>query len=217
MIKRAVSEISLNSGFGSRVYLVLRMLTCPFDRILKMVPARGRILDLGCGAGLFFFLLSHNAPERSIISVDCRLERIRAAGRAAETGGFKNISFAHGDIVSFPYPDSTDCIVLIDVLYQLSSQDKAEVIRKCSASLRKNGVLFVKETGTSPAWKFLWCYFQETVISRLLRVNLRRVEPLGAEVWLDIIGKEGFSAEIKKIDKGYSYPHVLFICRKTDA
>lgn len=214
MISRILSEMSGRSGFLYGLYCRLRLLTCPFGRIAEQVPAAGRILDLGCGAGLFSFLLSSGFPARSIVSVDCRPERIRSAARAAEKYGFTAISFNQGDITSADYPKDTDCILLIDVLYQLSLKEKTGVIGKCYDSLKDKGILLVKENAAGPGWKRLFCYLQETVFARLAGLNLKRVEPLPAGDWMRLFAGKGFSVQMRRIDRGYPYPHILFVCRK---
>lgn len=214
MIKRIIPEISGNSGFLYGLYCRLRLWTCPFGRIAEQVPAAGRILDLGCGAGLFSFLLCSGFPARSIISVDCRPERIGPAARAAEKYGFTALSFKHGDITSFVYPEAADCVLLIDVLYQLPFGEKIRVIGRCYDSLKDEGILLIKENDAGRGWKSLFCYLQETLFARLTGLNLKRVEPLSSGDWMRLLAEEGFSVQIRRIDRGYPYPHVLFICRK---
>lgn len=216
MITRVLSGISRYSGFWSGIYCRLRLLTCPFGRISEFVPARGRILDLGCGAGVFSFLLSVSLPSRQIIAMDCRAERLRSSARVAEENGFGALSFVQGDILSFPYPGPADCILLVDVLYQLPFEQKTAVIRKCYETLANDGVLLVKETDAGPGWKALFCYLQEMMLARLIKLNRGRVEPLACAAWMKLLAEEGFSAVMRRIDKGYPYPHVLFVCRKTE-
>ncbi len=214
MIARVLSGISRYSGFWPGIYCRLRLLTCPFGRISEFVPDRGRIIDLGCGAGIFSFLLASSSPSRPIISVDCRPERIRSASRVAEENGFRALSFVQGDITSFPYPCPADCILLVDVLYQLQSGVKTGVIRKCYEALGDDGVLLVKETDAGAGWKALFCYLQERLFSRPIKLNRERVAPLACAAWMKLLEAEGFSVSMRRIDKGYPYPHVLFVCRK---
>lgn len=216
MITRVLSGISRYSGFWSGIYCRLRLLTCPFGRISEFVPARGRILDLGCGFGVLSFLLSASLPSRQIIAVDCRAERLRSSARVAEENGFESLSFVQGDILSLPYPGPADCILLVDVLYQLPFEEKIAVIRKCYETLANDGVLLVKETDAGPGWKALFCYLQEIIFARLIKLNRERVEPLTCAAWMKLLAEEGLSVGIRRIDKGYPYPHVLFVCRKTE-
>src|SRR3954469_3141926 len=46
-----------------RLFVFARHLLAPLGRIAAEVPARGKILDLGCGHGLFANLLAVTSPE----------------------------------------------------------------------------------------------------------------------------------------------------------
>jgi len=57
------------------------------------VPRRGRVLDLGCGHGLFSLLLAATSPERQVTGVDVDGDKLGLARRAAEALGLDNVRF----------------------------------------------------------------------------------------------------------------------------
>jgi len=52
--------------------------------------------------------------------------------------------------------------------------------------------------------------------SRIEGLLEKWVEPFACAAWMKLLAEEGFSAVMRRIDKGYPYPHVLFVCRKTE-
>jgi 2-polyprenyl-3-methyl-5-hydroxy-6-metoxy-1,4-benzoquinol methylase len=197
-----------------RLYSFLRSNTCPFGKVAEFVPPKGRILDLGCGFGLFSMMLSSGFPERRITAIDCEQSRINAAEGERCGAGIKNCTFLCGDIAGFDYGGPYDCVLLVDVLYQFDKSAKAGIIDKCRDCLNPDGLLIVKEMDRRPLWKFAWCYIQEAVFARALRLNKKKLELSGAGELSHMLRKAGFSVKTERIDKGYAYPHILFVCRK---
>jgi len=199
-----------------KLYVNLRLSSCPFEKIEKAVPAAGRILDLGCGVGLFSFFLTSGSKQRDILGVDCRRERILLARKINAERGSAGIDFRHADIVSWEYGSDYDCILLSDVLYQLPLADKKKVLKKSFSALSSTGVLVVKEVELGPSLKMLWCYLQECFMARIAGLNTRRVEAMSANGLCAIIREAGFRVRSEKIDQGYVYPHILCVGRKDE-
>ncbi len=203
----------LKTNPGYYLYAYLRRMTCPFKKIDSVVPAEGRILDLGCGFGVLLLLLCSSSPKRALTGIDCREDRVRIAGEEARKTDIKNCFFRTGDIVNCDYSGMHACILLVDVLYQLTFEDKVKVIGKCRDSLAAGGVLIVKEMNTHPFWKFIWCRFQEEFLAQPLLLNRKMVNLLGESELEEILRSFDFEVETVRVDRGYAYPHILFICR----
>lgn len=197
-----------------QLYCILRKWSCPFKKIDRVVPQKGKILDLGCGFGVFSMFLALSAPKRKVTGIDCEPNRINLAKKYANNTNINNCFFLNEDIINCNYKGTYDCILLVDVLYQLTAQEKTQVIENCRNSLDKDGLLIVKEMDSNPFWKLIWCHIQETIIARTIKLNNRRIEPLGAVELAAILRRGGFNVDITKIDKNYPYPHILLICRK---
>src|SRR5215210_3247846 len=77
-----------------RLFVLARHLLAPLRRVAADVPSRGRILDLGCGHGLFANLLAVTSPERDILGVDPSPEKLRIARRASRD--LPNVRYQQG-------------------------------------------------------------------------------------------------------------------------
>lgn len=212
--EKVFSEFYAGLPWRYKLYVNLRLISCPLEKIAKAVPETGKILDLGCGVGLLSFLLGAGSKQRDILGVDCRQERILLARKINSGRGAEGIDFKHADIVSWEYGGAYDCIILSDILYQLPLADKKKVLQKSFSALSSTGVLVVKEVDLRPSLKMLWCYLQECSIARIAGLNTRRVEAMSAESLCAIIREAGFKVRNERIDQGYPYPHILCVGRK---
>lgn len=198
-------------GFGQRAYASVRWRICPFDRVLPFVPPRGRLLDVGCGAGLWLNYLALERPELELTGLDPdprKLAAVRASGSA-------EIRVHQGSALELP-PGPFECITVFDVLYLLSDAQKSQVLSACFQRLSPQGTLLVKELDVTPLWKFVPAALEETLAVRLVnlthgdRLHFQRVEGLATAC-----AEAGFEGvEVSRIDRGYPHPHVLVRGRK---
>src|SRR5262245_65621117 len=71
------------------------------DEIGQYLPARGRVLDVGCGFGLFSLYFALVRPGLALEGLDRNARRIAMAGRAAQRLGLGNVRYAVGDATAF--------------------------------------------------------------------------------------------------------------------
>jgi SAM-dependent methyltransferase len=98
-----------------------------------------RILDAGCGAGVFSFNLARRYPEARITGMDLSRDEIAQAQQIAATGGFNNASFEVGDIAAEGMANSFDLIICVDILEHIDDDDKA--IAGLYRKLTEGGIL----------------------------------------------------------------------------
>jgi len=66
-----------------RLHVQARHRLCPLQRIADHVPPHGRVLDVGCGHGLFGNLLALESARRQVVGVDPMASKIAVAQRVA--------------------------------------------------------------------------------------------------------------------------------------
>jgi predicted exporter/SAM-dependent methyltransferase len=141
---RAVSRLYRFQGPYVSRFVYWKMRTDPlFSAVEKAAPARGEILDLGCGFGLVAHWLTLFTPERFVRGVDFDAEKIRVAqatGRANPRAAFEQ-----RDILEWPEFPACDCALLCDVLHYFPHELKAEALRKIFAALRPGGCLLLRD------------------------------------------------------------------------
>ena len=197
---------------STRLYLYIKLRICPYLAIESRFPKRGRIVDLGCGNGVFSNILSMSSPERSILGFDFDEKKLEAA--KSVHGTIHGLEFRSGNIVAMDYPPS-DVYSIIDVLYLIPFETQEHVLRKIHAALPPGGTLMLKDMDTYPGWKSVWNSLEETLAVNILGYTLGKgLFYRSAQDYVGLLEAIGFDVETVRLDKGYWYPHILFVCRK---
>jgi SAM-dependent methyltransferase len=141
---RAVSRLYRFQGPYVSQFVYWKMKADPlFRAVEKVVPARGEILDVGCGYGLVAHWLTLFTPERRVRGVDFDADKIRVAQVTAQAN--PQVKFELRDILEWPEYPPCDCALLCDVLHYFPHDLKADVLRKIFAALRPGGCLILRD------------------------------------------------------------------------
>jgi 2-polyprenyl-3-methyl-5-hydroxy-6-metoxy-1,4-benzoquinol methylase len=200
-----------------RAHLRVRWASCPFPAIADRVPRVGRVLELGCGHGLFSSYLAWSSPAREVTGTDVDADKI-AVAQAASIRALRadaNVTFRVDDARHMP-PGPWDCVVVVDVLYILSEDDQRAVVEAAAARLEPGGVLVVKEMATGPRWKVRWNRGQETLAVKVLRFteggSFHDTSPELIARFMTGAGLE--VTESTPLDRGYVHPHHVLVAQR---
>lgn len=192
-----------------RLHTRLRSFTCPMAAVVARLPATGRLLEVGCGHGLFANEAALANPGLTVLGIDPSPEKARWAERSA--AGREGISFRTGRLEELA-EEGFDAVAVLDVLYLVPRADWGAFLRGCRDRLRPGGRLLLKEVDKRPRWKFYRCVVQEAVSVRLLGITLGgRFAFAGRAELLALLGEAGFTqARVTDLGRGYWTPHVLY-------
>ena len=101
-------------------FIKIRFWDAPFLEVEKLIPLKAKILDLGCGEGIFTNFLGISSPQRAITGIEINQDRLSQADR-----GVSNVSFKKGDatkVLLFNY----DVVVMFHLLHHLTSFNQQE-------------------------------------------------------------------------------------------
>ena len=146
-LPRNISRLYKEIGFFPLLHTVIKWALTPFEKMEEYIPKKGKILDLGCGNGLFSNYLAIKCQDREITGLDYSTKRISIARKTIQ--GRKNIAFSLGHIESIKL-SPCDCIIFSDFLHHLSYQNQEELIRCSFESLNQDGILIIKEIDKHP-------------------------------------------------------------------
>lgn len=196
---------------GIRAFVRARHLLCPLSAIEGYVPKRGRILDLGCGHGLFSALMAVASPERTVLGVDPSAAKIHTAATLAKK--LPNVSFFQGTADDVD-EQNLDAVTIMDVLYLLPVPEKLKIMKRCREILRPDGKLVLKTNDTHPAWKFRWAWLQEVAMTRAgLTMGEHALYFLSCKQTVELLKEAGFGRiEVIHLPFPLPYPHTLFVC-----
>jgi 2-polyprenyl-3-methyl-5-hydroxy-6-metoxy-1,4-benzoquinol methylase len=175
-----------------------------------ILPDEGRLLDVGCGFGLFAAYFGQTHPRRRIVGVDPDERRIGLARRVAEGVGLADHVFHVGDVRDAPLDGPFDAAYVLDVMHHLPRADQRPVLERLRSLLVPGGVLVVKDITTEPRAGLL---FTEA----LDRLMVGWHEPLAYRhhrEWGQMLTDLGFKVRMVRVPDVLPYPHVVITATK---
>lgn len=210
---RACLRLYAVEPLGIRLFVRLRSLLAPLERIAAAVPPQGDVLDVGCGHGLFALMLALAYPRRRVLGVDPSPAKLAVARRVG--GGVPNVEFRLGSVEAAD--GRFQCITILDVLYLLPPEEKRRVVLGCCERLAPGGVLLVKANDTHPAWKYGVARLQEQVMTGLgLTLGSGSLHFYSCRQNAELLRQAGFQVEVVHLGHWSPYPHVLLVARAPD-
>lgn len=190
-------------------FSLIRIWDAPFEKLEKISPRKGDVLDLGCGDGILSNYLAVSSAERSVTGIELNKNRIKEADR-----GLKNAKFVQGNILEKEFPKS-DAVFLTHVLHHLASyEDQEKLLVKCGNDLKKNGKLIVTEIIERPFLKFLFSALTDIIIVPILfdgKIIDAKIHYRTLSSWKKLFIKLGFKFKYEIIHKGMPFSHVIFV------
>ena len=101
---------------------------------------------------------------------------------------------------------------MVDVLYLLTTEHQAALVRSLARRLAPGGRLLVKEMAPAPRWKYRWMHAEEIVATRVARITasrdgvLHHTAPSALRRWMTA---EGLEVSERRLDRHRPYPHHL--------
>jgi SAM-dependent methyltransferase len=124
-----------------------------FDKGLASVAAQtGRIIDLGCGLGLFAFWLREHGCQQPFFGCDLAKWKVEAGMRAVHQLGLQNIELHHRDMAETPLLNAS-AVCAFDVLHYLSFERQGVLVRSMAAAARKGAVVLIRTGVRGLGWR----------------------------------------------------------------
>lgn len=150
-IKRVI-DLYGNTGWKS-LFTKWKFWEEPYTELEKLMPKKGKIVDLGCGEGIFDNFLALTSDKRKIFGFEVAKDRVNIADR-----GVAMTQFKVADITKLKIP-TAEALVMFHVLHHLRSERQQDmVLKKCYQSLGKGGKLFVVEVEIKFSFKYWICW-----------------------------------------------------------
>ncbi len=169
MTVQAHPSIALNSASGLadlsrrlyagqhwrwRVVQPLRPYICPFGEVIDLVPPHSRVLDVGCGSGLFLlFLASFDKLEKGV-GFDVAQDAIATAQTAASRlPNPDRVQFLVRSVEEGIPQGDWSVLSVIDVIHHIPPRYQAGFIRDLCAATPPGARLIIKDMVARPQWR----------------------------------------------------------------
>jgi 2-polyprenyl-6-hydroxyphenyl methylase/3-demethylubiquinone-9 3-methyltransferase len=179
------------------------------DEIGQYLPRQGRVLDLGCGFGLFSLYYASVRPDLEIEGVDLNARRIAMARRAAERLGLRTVRYEVGNATEFRGGRVFDAAYMLDIVHHIPAETVRPLLEQVCKALPAGGRLLVKDVDTSPAWKRRFTHALDWLMDPGSPVRYWSGEELQG-----LLEAVGFTVYRHLMVDILPYPHVLYICAR---
>jgi SAM-dependent methyltransferase len=199
LVERAYAEIRF-SIFRPKLLSVMDLL----------LTDEGRILDVGCGFGLFAAYFGQTHPRRAIVGVDPDARRIALAARVASNLSLVHHEFHVGDVRTAPLEGPFAAAYVLDVMHHIPARDQRGVLERLRDLLAPGGVLLIKDITTEPRYELL---FTE-LLDRVMVGWNEELAYRHHKEWGEMLAGLGFKVRIVRVPDVLPYPHVVIAATK---
>lgn len=202
--RRALLAATQGLARAERLHLLVRFTSCPWHRVVPVFDRDASLADVGCGPGLFAFLLSRAGFTGRYLGVDPDERKVERARRFP--GEDDRFRFATGSVEALPEAGFGQ-VAILDVLYLVPPEARQAFVDGAARALAPGGQLVAVTSGGGPGWKRALDRLQERAAVRLLGLTRgASVAPCdGAEI-AGLLGRAGLSrVETQDVGSGYSH------------
>jgi 2-polyprenyl-3-methyl-5-hydroxy-6-metoxy-1,4-benzoquinol methylase len=179
------------------------------DEIGQYLPTRGRVLDLGCGLGLFSLYYASAHPALTVEGFDRNARRIGMARAAARKLGLANVRYEVGDVMDFRGGTRFDTAYMLDIVHHIPAEAVRPLLEQVAKTLPEGGRLLVKDVDRQPAYKRWFTHALDKVMDPGTPVRYWGAEELQA-----LLEDVGFDVHRHLMVDVLPYPHVLYIASR---
>ncbi len=179
------------------------------DEIGQYLPARGRVLDLGCGFGLFSLYYAAARPGLEIEGFDLNPRRIAMARAAAGRLGLGNVRYEVGDVMEFRGGRHFDAAYMLDIVHHVPEETVRPLLDQVAKCLPAGGRLVIKDVDSAPAWKRWFTFALDKAMDPRAPVRYWPADELGG-----LLEAVGFRVYRHLMVDVLPYPHILYTCER---
>ena len=181
------------------------------ELLRRGIDAAPRVVDLGCGRGLFLSLIlaaRGSGTRPALHGIEINPAAARVAGRALGDAA----TIVEGDLAEKAIPPC-DVVTLLDVAHYLPVSAQDDLLARIRAALPPGGRLFVREANAAAGAGFLAVRAAERLAAIARGDGFRRFAYRSTAEWSRCLDTTGFSVEATPMGGGTPFANVLLEAR----
>jgi 2-polyprenyl-3-methyl-5-hydroxy-6-metoxy-1,4-benzoquinol methylase len=201
----------------TRLFLTARWQLTPYSVMASRLPPQGKILDLGCGHGLFALAIAMNSPSRKVLGIDHDLCRVQLGSKATED--MANVRLEIGNMTQPPEDlQPYSGIAMIDVMHYFDPKTQETLLQRAFHLLDEGGTLLVREVDPEGGLASAWNRLYEKLATGIgfTQAEKKDLHFRSRQEWEDIMGKNGFKVTSERCSS-LLFADILYVCERPNA
>jgi uncharacterized protein len=183
-----------------------------YELFNELIPAKAKVLDIGCGYGFMAYMLHFLSRERTITGIDFDEDKIATASHNYLKTDLLN--FVCADAVTYDF-ERHDIFIITDVLHYLQPDEQETLLARCINGLTENGTVIVRDGDSDLKERQKGTALTEFFSTKALGFN--KTSGKGLSFFSSSRIKEiatKYGASVEQIDNTRYTSNVIFILKK---
>lgn len=162
-----------------RAYVAGRICVAPLAVIGdELTGIRGRMLSLGCGAGVIERYVAEVNPDVEIRGLDLDPQNISVITATASHS--PRVTIERQDVTKLAEPPANDAVLISDVLHHLPPATHLGLARAVERALKPGGICLIKDLDAAPRWKRRWNRVHDRIVAGPEPIHCRPIDEMAA-------------------------------------
>ncbi len=209
---KTLKEHNLSTSFTNKLKIVYRPYICPFDKLLAQIPPKSKVFDIGCGSGMFLFLVGEFCSPTLLGGIEIREELVKNAKILLNKFQIENetsIALSIYDGKNIPSNiKNYDVLVMLDVLHHIPKSMQEAFLVQIYEKMQVGAKFIFKDIDAGQPF---WCTFNKIH-------DLVFSQEIGNEWTCDSFIEKakniGFKIETTHKQRTFVYPHYTVVMTK---
>lgn len=180
---------------------------CPFKELLAFIPENEKVFDIGCGSGMFLFLVNKFRKPSKLYGIEID-QRLIENAKNLFLNETEKIKFSVFDGKVIPHEiQEYKYVTLIDVLHHVPLEMQNQFLGEIFNKMGKNTTLILKDINRNNPF-YIWNKIHDFIFSGEIgnEPNPKKLIKLLEEI--------GFEIQKVNYKMMFLYPHFTLICKK---
>jgi len=202
---KSIADLYSHHSALRRLFVWARWKICPFEQLVESLPNSGKMVEFGCGIGLFSNLAAVKKPGLEVTGIDENSKAIQVAQSTIRSR--QNIQFLHQNAQSFKDKESMDVVAMIDVIHHVPRKYQPQVLITARETLKPGGTLILKDIDERPRWMVGASYLHDMI----------QIHPpyfLNNRDLINLVTSNGFEINSRWAQRMVHIPHLTLVAKR---